>query len=81
MKRQACSKCGTGMRLFGVEPDAPGRELLSFECTACQHIEARARTVGQARISGYLNTRTASGLDDAIALSSNPFPLKSHVKH
>ncbi len=27
------------MRLFGIEPERPGYELLSFECPKCQHIE------------------------------------------
>ena len=36
--RPACPKCQTGMRLFGIEPDAPGLELLSFECPKCLHI-------------------------------------------
>lgn len=36
-----CPKCSTQMRLFGIEPEAPGFELLTFECPACQHIETR----------------------------------------
>ena len=36
-----CPKCGTGMRLFGIEPDAPGLELLTFECPKCLHIETK----------------------------------------
>jgi hypothetical protein len=27
------------MRLFGIEPERPGYELLSFECPKYQHIE------------------------------------------
>ena len=38
-RRSDCPKCGTGMWLFGIEPDGPGHELLSFECSNCQHIE------------------------------------------
>jgi hypothetical protein len=29
------------MRLFGIEAEKPGHELLSFACPACQHIEIR----------------------------------------
>jgi hypothetical protein len=42
--RPACSKCRTKLRLFGIEPDRPGYELLSFECPSCKNIETR---VGQ----------------------------------
>ena len=41
IKRRACSKCGTTMLLFGIEPDRPGHELHSFECPKCQNIETR----------------------------------------
>ncbi len=41
IKRPACSKCGTATVLFGIEPDSPGLELLSFECPKCQNIETR----------------------------------------
>jgi hypothetical protein len=41
IKRPDCSKCETGMRLFGIEPDGPRYELHSFECPKCHHIEAK----------------------------------------
>jgi hypothetical protein len=41
IKRPDCSKCGTGMDLFGIEAESPGKELLSFECPNCQNIETR----------------------------------------
>jgi hypothetical protein len=39
IKRPDCSECGTLTRLFGIEPEKPGFELLSFECPACRHIQ------------------------------------------
>jgi hypothetical protein len=27
------------LRLFGIEPERPGYELLSFECPNCHHIQ------------------------------------------
>jgi hypothetical protein len=39
--RPDCSKCGTGMDLFGIEPESLGNELLSFECPKCHNIETR----------------------------------------
>ena len=39
--RPDCPKCGTGMRLFGIEPDKPGFEVHSFECPSCQNIETK----------------------------------------
>jgi predicted RNA-binding Zn-ribbon protein involved in translation (DUF1610 family) len=39
IKRPVCPKCGTAMRLFGIEDEKPGYELHSFECPACHHIE------------------------------------------
>lgn len=41
IKRPDCSKCGTAMLLFGIEPESPGLELLSFECPRCNNIETR----------------------------------------
>ena len=38
IKRPACPKCGTAMRLFGIEDEKPGYELHSFECPACHQI-------------------------------------------
>lgn len=39
--RPDCPKCSTRMRLFGIEPNKPGFELLSFECPGCHHIETK----------------------------------------
>jgi hypothetical protein len=33
------------MRLFGIEPEALGHELLSFECPRCQRIETRVAKI------------------------------------
>jgi len=41
VERPNCSKCGTGMYLFGIEPESSGKELLSFECPKCHNIETR----------------------------------------
>ena len=41
IKRPDCPRCGAGMFLFGIEPERPGYELLSFDCPGCQHIETR----------------------------------------
>ncbi len=38
-----CPECGAAMRLFGIEADEAGRELLSFDCLRCQHIETAMR--------------------------------------
>jgi hypothetical protein len=43
--RPDCCICGAQTRLFGIEPEAPDFELLSFECDACQHIETRHEKV------------------------------------
>jgi hypothetical protein len=40
--RPHCSKCGTKMRLFGIEPERPGYELHSFECPKCRYVEVKA---------------------------------------
>ena len=37
--RPDCPKCGTHTNLFGIEPEKPGRELLTFVCPKCSHIE------------------------------------------
>jgi predicted RNA-binding Zn-ribbon protein involved in translation (DUF1610 family) len=42
-KKPDCPQCGTGMRLFGIEVDDAGDELLSFDCPRCQHIETEIR--------------------------------------
>ena len=36
-----CPLCHMAMRLFGIEHDAIGSELLSFECAKCERIETR----------------------------------------
>ena len=41
IQRPGCPKCGSVMRLFGIEADAPGLELHSFECPSCRHIETK----------------------------------------
>jgi hypothetical protein len=37
----ACRKCGREMRLMGIEPESPKRDLFTFECEDCEHIEVR----------------------------------------
>ena len=32
-----CSQCRTATVLFGVQPERPGHELLTFVCPKCQH--------------------------------------------
>ena len=39
IKRPDCSECGTRTNLFGIEPEKPGHELLTFVCPKCKHIE------------------------------------------
>jgi len=34
-----CPKCGQGMRLLGIEPTMDDRDLFTFECTTCAHLE------------------------------------------
>jgi hypothetical protein len=36
-----CPRCKAEMRLFGIEPESPGRELYTFECPNCLHLEVR----------------------------------------
>jgi hypothetical protein len=36
-----CPVCAREMRLFGIEPEKPGRDLFTFECTRCGRLEAR----------------------------------------
>lgn len=36
-----CPKCGAEMRLFGIEPQNPQRDLYTFECEKCDRIEVR----------------------------------------
>jgi hypothetical protein len=32
-----CPKCGANMLLTRIEPDAPGYDRRTFECSACTH--------------------------------------------
>jgi hypothetical protein len=41
-----CPKCKTEMRVFGIEPEKPGRDLYTFECPACLHLEVRGVSTG-----------------------------------
>ena len=34
-----CPKCSHDMRLLGIEPDSDTSDLLTFECTDCEHFE------------------------------------------
>jgi hypothetical protein len=34
-----CPKCNQDMRLFGIEPGSDSRDLFTFECTDCGHLE------------------------------------------
>ena len=34
-----CPKCRHPMMLTRIEPDSPGKDLRTFECQQCQHIE------------------------------------------
>jgi predicted RNA-binding Zn-ribbon protein involved in translation (DUF1610 family) len=36
-----CGKCKVETRLFGIEPYGPERELYTFECPKCGHLEIR----------------------------------------
>jgi predicted RNA-binding Zn-ribbon protein involved in translation (DUF1610 family) len=49
LKQLNCPKCGTRMRLFGIEADDPGQELLSFDCPRCEHIETKVRKSNRQR--------------------------------
>lgn len=37
IKRPPCSKCGALMVLTRIEPELPGHEQHTFECSACAH--------------------------------------------
>jgi hypothetical protein len=37
--RPNCPRCTMRMNLFGIEPEKPGHELLTFVCPRCNHIE------------------------------------------
>ena len=34
-----CPRCELEMRLLGIEAEEPGRDLYTFECDKCEHIE------------------------------------------
>jgi hypothetical protein len=36
-----CPKCKLELRLFGIEPESPSRELYTFECEKCGALEVR----------------------------------------
>ena len=36
-----CPKCNGEMLLFGIEPEGPKRDLYTFECEKCGHLEVR----------------------------------------
>jgi hypothetical protein len=36
-----CPTCKREMLLFGVEPDGPKRDVYTFECDKCGHVEVR----------------------------------------
>jgi hypothetical protein len=40
--RPACSECGTGTVLVGIEQSRPGHELHTFECPTCEAFETTA---------------------------------------
>jgi len=41
-----CTTCDREMRLFGIEPLTPTRDLYTFECDQCGHIEVRGVRIG-----------------------------------
>jgi hypothetical protein len=34
-----CTRCGAKMSLARIEPDRPGYDLRSFECTKCNNVD------------------------------------------
>jgi hypothetical protein len=36
-----CPQCKLELRLLGIEVERPGRDLYTFECTTCTHLEVR----------------------------------------
>ena len=36
-----CPKCRVEMRLFGIEPESPVRDLYTFECPKCEGLVVR----------------------------------------
>ena len=43
--RPKCPECQTRMRLFGIESEAPGHKLYSYECPKCQRIETEVAKI------------------------------------
>jgi hypothetical protein len=41
-----CQTCDREMRLFGIEPLNPTRELYTFECDLCGRLEVRGIRIG-----------------------------------
>jgi hypothetical protein len=39
IERQPCSKCDWYMLISRIEPDTPGHQLITFECSKCEHEE------------------------------------------
>ena len=46
IERPNSERCGTLTRLYGIEPDAQGFELLTFVCPSCDHVQVRQGTIG-----------------------------------
>ncbi len=44
--RPACDRCTTQTRLFGVEPDGTGKELLTFVCPKCEYMQTAIGPTG-----------------------------------
>jgi hypothetical protein len=40
--RPSCSECGAATLLIGIEPERPGFELHTFQCSVCGHFETAA---------------------------------------
>ena len=37
----SCQKCGREMRILGIEPEGPKRDIYTFECESCDALEVR----------------------------------------
>ena len=42
-----CPVCDREMRLFGIEPESTKRDLFTFECVNCGHLEVRGVLVAR----------------------------------
>jgi hypothetical protein len=40
-----CPVCAREMRLLGIEPESPSRDLFTFECGKCGRLEVRGVNV------------------------------------